>query len=143
MVKEDDLAGLVQKWPTEWMTSLEEVGDSATEEEELDTLHDGEASGKDKEQEWEEEQEEEEYHEEEHHNEERHEEEPQGGEDTPKQTEKAETEKSTTEKRKMQSGASPSSKKKHKAYKSKDTLSLVLIDGDLDEIGENVQEVIV
>lgn len=63
---------VVQTWPVERMTLLEEVGRRTIEEEELDTLQHGEASGKDKEQESE--KEEEEHDEEEHHEEENHDE---------------------------------------------------------------------
>lgn len=43
----------------------------------------------------------------------------------------------------MQSKNSLRSRKKHKAYKSKDKMPLVLTDGDLDEIEEKLQEVII
>lgn len=39
----------------------------------------------------------------------------------------------------MQSETSPRSRKKQKVDKSKGVMPLVLIDGDLDEIGEKIQ----
>ena len=38
MVIEYELVAQIQKWPEEWMTPLEEAGDSETEEEEVETL---------------------------------------------------------------------------------------------------------
>lgn len=123
---EDDLLTQIHQWLVEWITALETYTEDTPTKEDMTQF--GEASGKDKD-EKESEQEEQQGPED-----------PLGGDEQNIESKKTEPDPTVTEKRKAHAKAATRSKRKDKVDKTKDKTPLILTNGDLDHIGDKIQE---